>query len=145
MYGEGGTWGEFNIKKNFQTPDGTDNTIWSLFWYYDSTDSVPQFNPKTKEWELLPPTNRAFIVNTDSLATSESNMFCMPGIIFDTTSTGIILAKCYGPLNEAAVPLRKAIPVKSGMKSITAAKQGAPYPVGTPIPIMELSKDIEEK
>jgi hypothetical protein len=69
----------------------------------------------------------------------------MPGIIFDTTSTGIILAKCYGPLNEAAVPLRKAIPVKSGMKSITAAKQGAPYPVGTPIPIMELSKDIEEK
>jgi hypothetical protein len=145
MYGEGGTWGEFNIKNNFQTPDGTDNTIWSLFWYYDSTDSVPQFNPETKEWELLPPTNRAFIVNTDSLATSESNMFCMPGIIFDTTSTGIILAKCYGPLNEAAVPLRKAIPVKSGMKSITAAKQGTPYPVGTPIPIMELSKDIEEK
>ena len=145
MYGEGGTWGEFNIKNNFQTPDGTDNTIWSLFWYYDSTDSVPQFNPETKEWELLPPTNRAFIVNTDSLATSESNMFCMPGIIFDTTSTGIILAKCYGPLNEAAVPLRKAISVKSGMKSITAAKQGAPYPVGTPIPIMELSKDIEEK
>jgi len=145
MYGEGGTWGEFNIKNNFQTPDGTDNTIWSLFWYYDSTDSVPQFNPETKEWELLPPTNRAFIVNTDSIATSESNMFCMPGIIFDTTSTGIILAKCYGPLNEAAVPLRKAIPVKSGMKSITAAKLGAPYPVGTPIPIMELSKDIEEK
>ena len=145
MYGEGGTWGEFNIKNNFRTPDGTDNTIWSLFWYYDSTDSVPQFNPETKEWELLPPTNRAFIVNTDSLATSESNMFCMPGIIFDTTSTGIILAKCYGPLNEAAVPLRKAIPVKSGMKSITAAKQGAPYPVGTTIPIMELSKDIEEK
>jgi len=145
MYGEGGTWGEFNIKNNFQTPDGTNNTIWSLFWYYDSTDSVPQFNPETKEWELLPPTNRAFIVNTDSIATSESNMFCMPGIIFDTTSTGIILAKCYGPLNEAAVPLRKAIPVKSGMKSITAAKLGAPYPVGTPIPIMELSKDIEEK
>ena len=145
MYGEGGTWGEFNIKNNFQTPDGTDNTIWSLFWYYDSTDSVPQFNPETKEWELLPPTNRAFIVNTDSLATSESNMFCMPGIIFDTTSTGIVLAKCYGPLNEAAVPLRKAIPVKSGMKSITAAKLGAPYPVGTPIPVMELSKDIEEK
>jgi hypothetical protein len=145
MYGEGGTWGEFNIKNNFQTPDGTDNTVWSLFWYYDSTDNIPQFNPETKEWELFPPTNRAFIVNTDSIATSESNMFCMPGIIFDTTSTGIVLAKCYGPLNEAAVPLRKAIPVKSGMKSITAAKLGAPYPVGTPIPIMELSKDIEEK
>jgi hypothetical protein len=33
--------------------------------------------------------------------------------------------------------LRKAVPVKSGMKSITAAKVGAPYPVGTPIPVKE--------
>jgi hypothetical protein len=61
----------------------------------------------------------------------------MPAVIFDTTSTGIVLAKCYGPLNEAAVPLRKAVAVKSGMKSITAAKVGAPYPVGTPIPVKE--------
>jgi hypothetical protein len=145
MYGEGGTWGDFNVNNSFKTPDGTGNTVWSLFWYFDSTTTVPQFNPETKEWELLPPANRSFIVNTDSASTSESNMFCMPGVIFDTTSTGIVLAKCYGPLNEAAVPLRKAIPVKSGMKSITAAKIGAPYPVGTPIPVMELSKDIESK
>jgi hypothetical protein len=145
MYGGNGTWGDFNVNNSFKTPDGTDNTVWSLFWYFDSTTKVPQFNPETKEWELLPPANRSFIVNTDSAATSESNMFCMPGVIFDTTSTGIILAKCYGPLNEAAVPLRKAIPVKSGMKSITAAKKGAPYPVGTPIPVMELSKDVESK
>jgi hypothetical protein len=44
------------------------------------------------------------------------------------------LAKCYGPLNEAAIPLREAFPVKSGMTSVTAAKENAPYPVGTPIP-----------
>jgi hypothetical protein len=31
-------------------------------------------------------------------------------------------------------PLRKAIPVKTGMKSITATMDGKPYPVGTPIP-----------
>ena len=93
-----------------------------------------QFNPETNKWELLPPYNRSFTVNVDSPATSESNMFCMPCIIFDTTSTGIVLAKCYGPLNEAAVPLHKAIPVTSGMTSITAAKKGVPYPVGTPIP-----------
>ena len=134
MYGSGGTWGEFNVVNNFKTPDGTDNTIWSLFWYFDSTTVVPQFNPETSKWELLPPVNRAFLVNTDSASTSESNMFCMPGIIFDTTSTGIILARCYGPLNEAAAPFRKALPVKSGMTSITAAKKGASYPVGTPIP-----------
>jgi hypothetical protein len=134
MYGSGGTWGDFNVENNFQTPDGTSNTVWSLYWYYDTNTVVPQFNPASKSWQLMPPNNRSFTVNTDQPSTSESNMFAMPGIIFDTTETGIILAKVYGPLNEAAVPLHKAIPVKSGMTSITAAKEGAPYPVGTPIP-----------
>jgi hypothetical protein len=145
MYGSGGTWGDFNVANNFQTPDGTDKTIWSLFWYFDSTTTVPQFNPESKKWELMAPINRAFVVNTDSAHTSESNMFAMPGVIFDTTEDGIILAKVYGPLNEAAVPLRKAIPVKSGMTSVTAAKEGAPYPVGTPLPVDKLSKSIESK
>lgn len=144
MWGEGGTWGEFNVRNNPQTPDGTDKTVWSFFWYYDSTTVVPQFNPETKGWELLPPVNRAFIVNTDSAHLSESNMFAMPGRIIDTLDNGIILAECYGPLNEAAVPLRKAIPVKSGMKSITAAKEGAPYPVGTPIPNGKLNRSSQE-
>jgi len=145
MEGISGTYGKFNVNENFQTPDGTDTTVWSLFWYYDSATTVPQFNPASKEWELIPPVNRAFIVNLDHPSTSESNMFAMPGIIFDTTSTGIILARVYGPLNEAAVPLRKAVPVTSGMTSITAAKEGFPYPVGTPVPIVELSKDLQEK
>lgn len=145
MYGSGGTWGEFNVNDNFQTPDGSANTIWSLFWYFDSTTKVPQFNPENKKWEMMSPINRAFVVNTDSAHTSESNMFAMPGVIFDTTEDGIILAKVYGPLNEAAVPLRKAIPVKSGMTSVTAAKLKAPYPVGTPIPVDKLSKDIQTK
>ena len=145
MEGVSGTYGKFNVGENFQTPDGTDKTVWSLFWYFDSTTTVPQFNPTTKEWELLPPMNRSFVVNTDSASTSESNMFAMPGIIFDTTSTGIVLARVYGPLNEAAVPLRKAIPVTTGMTSITAAKIGFPYPVGTPIPVMNLGKELEKK
>ena len=145
MYGSGGTWGDFNVEGNFQTPDGTDKTIWSLFWYFDSTTTVPQFNPETKKWELMHPVNRAFTINTDSAHTSESNMFAMPGVIFDTTDNGIILAKVYGPLNEAAVPLRKAVPVKSGMTSVTAAKEKAPYPVGTPIPVDKLSKSLESK
>jgi hypothetical protein len=145
MEGVSGTYGKFNVSENFQTPDGTDKTVWSFFWYYDSTKVIPQFNPTTKEWELLPPVNRSFIVNLDSTSTSESNMFAMPGVVFDTTSTGIVLAKVYGPLNEAAVPLRKAIPVKSGMTSITAAKEGFPYPVGTPFPVSNLSKELQEK
>jgi len=145
MEGSGGTYGDFNVKENFQTPDGTDKTIWSLFWYYDPSTTIPQFNPATKEWELLPPTNRSFIINLDSPSTSESNMFAMPGVVFDTTSTGIVLAKVYGPLNEAAVPLRVAVPVKNGQTSITAAKEGSPYPVGTPVPVSQFSKELQKK
>lgn len=145
MKGVSETYGKFNVDSNFQTPDGTDNTVWSLFWYYDSSASIPQFNPSTKEWELLAPVNRSFVINLDSSATSESNMFAMPGIIFDTTSTGIVLAKVYGPLNEAAVPLRVAVPVKNGQTSVTAAKIGFPYPVGTPVPVSEYSKELQKK
>jgi hypothetical protein len=145
MHGFSGTYGKFNVGENPQTPDGTNNTVWSFFWYYDSATSVPQFDPATKEWQLLPPVNRSFVVNLDSPSTSESNMFAMPGIIFDTTASGIILAKVYGPLNEAAVPLRKAVPVESGMTSITAAKEGSPYPVGTPVPVSNLSKQLQKK
>jgi hypothetical protein len=134
MYGEGGTWGEFNVKENPQTPDGTENTVYSFFWFFDANDTVPQFNPQTEEWEWMNPVNRKFVINTDYDSTSMSNMFAMPGVIFDTTETGIILAKCYGPINEAAVPLRKAIHVRNGWTSVTAAKKGFPYPVGTPIP-----------
>lgn len=135
MEGESGTWGEFNVKENQQTPDGTDGTTWSFFWFFTSNDTVPQFNPETNGWEWLPPTNRKFIVDTNSPSTSMSNMFAMPCDIIDTLDNGIILSKCYGPLNEAAVPLRFAIPVDSGMTSVTAAKEGFPYPVGTPIPV----------
>ena len=145
MQGVSGTYGKFNVGENPQTPDGTDKTVWSFFWYYDSTTTVPQFDPATKEWQLLPPVNRMFTINLDSPSTSESNMFAMPGIIFDTTASGIVLAKVYGPLNEAAVPLRIAVPVKSGMTSVTAAKEGFPYPVGTPIPISNLSKELQKK
>jgi hypothetical protein len=145
MEGSGGTYGDFNVEENFQTPDGTDKTIWSLFWYYDPSTAIPQFNPATKEWESLPPTNRSFIINLASPSTSESNMFAMPGVVFDTTSTGIVLAKVYGPLNEAAVPLRVAVPVKNGQTSVTAAKTGFPYPVGTPVPVAEYSKELQKK
>ena len=135
MEGSGGTWGDFNVRENQQTPDGTNKTTWSFFWFFGSNDTVPQFNPETKGWEWLAPVNRSFVVNTDADSTSMSNMFAMPCEIIDTLDNGIILSKCYGPLNEAAVPLRKPIKVKSGMTSVTAAKKGFPYPVGTPIPV----------
>jgi hypothetical protein len=145
MEGVSGTYGKFNVNDNFQTPDGTNKSVWSLFWYYDSTTTIPQFNPSTKKWEYMTPINRSFVINMNKPSTSESNMFAMPGVIFDTTSTGIVLAKVYGPLNEAAVPLRKAVPVKNGQTSVTAAKIGFPFPVGTPIPVAEYSKELQKK
>lgn len=151
MDGFSPSWGyEFNTERDFQYPHhgtaGWDGkSVWSLYWYFDTSSFVPQYNPKSQEWEMMHPENRSFIVNTDYAATSESNMFCMPCAIFDTTETGIVLAKCYGPMNEAAIPLRKAISVTSGMKSITAAIEGKPYPVGTPVPVMEMSKKAQAK
>jgi hypothetical protein len=75
---------------------------------------------------MMHPKNRKFKIDFSADSTSMSNMFAMPGVIFDTTETGIVLAKCYGPLNEAAVPLREAMNVKKGWYSVTAAKQGFP-------------------
>lgn len=152
MDGFSPSWGyEFNTERDFQYPNNDGSTVWdgksvwSLYWYFDTSSFVPQYNPKSQEWEMMHPENRSFIVNTDYPATSESNMFCMPCAIFDTTETGIVLAKCYGPMNEAAIPLRKAIKVTNGMKSITAAIEGKPYPVGTPVPVMEMSKKVQAK
>ena len=132
MNGEG-TLGEFDSSDFKATPDGTDKTVWSLFWYFSDEDSIPQFNTETKEWEMMPPVNRSFTIDMSSPSTSESDMFQMPCEIWKTEN-GILLSKCYGPLNHMAVPLRTPHPTKDGQTSVTAAPEGSPYPVGTPIP-----------
>jgi hypothetical protein len=108
------------------SPDGTDSTFWSFFWY---SDSVPQ----APTWETLPTVNRSFVVS-DTVGGGMSNMFCMPCKVWKVVN-GVTLVKCYGPLNEAAVPLRRAMRVYPGQTSITQAPLGAPYPVGTIIPV----------
>ena len=107
------------------SPDGTKDTVWSFFWYYDEVPQAPT-------WETLPTVNRSFVIG-DTPSTQMSNMFCMPCRIFKTVN-GVELAECVGPLNEMAVPLRRAIRVHAGQTSITQAPEGASYPVGTVIP-----------
>ena len=107
------------------TPDGTEDTVWSFFWYYDEVPQAPT-------WETLPTVNRSFVIG-DTPSTQMSNMFCMPCKIFKTVN-GVELAECVGPLNELAFPLRKAIRAHEGQTSITQAPEGASYPVGTVIP-----------
>jgi hypothetical protein len=107
------------------SPDGTKDTVWSFFWYYDEVPQAPT-------WETLPTVNRSFVIG-DTPSTQMSNMFCMPCRIFKTVN-GVELAECVGPLNEMALPLRRALRVHEGQTSITQSPEGSPYPVGTVIP-----------
>lgn len=107
------------------TPDSTDKTVWSYFWYFDSVPQAPT-------WDLLPTVNRSFTVTKTQ---GMSNMFCMPCKVLKDKVNGVTLAECYGAINEAAVPLRRALRVVEGETSITQAPEGASYPVGTIIPV----------
>ena len=108
------------------TPDSTDKTVWSYFWYYDSVPQAPT-------WAKLPTVNRTFtIANTPE--TSMSNMWCMPCKILPQRVNGVTIAECFGPLNELAFPMRRALRAHPGQTSVTQAPVGATYPVGTIIP-----------
>ena len=108
------------------TPDSTDKTVWSYFWYYDSVPQAPT-------WENLPTANRTFtIANTPD--SSMSNMWCMPCKILPKKVNGVTIANCYGPLNELAFPMRRAIRAVPGETAVTQAPVGATYSVGTIIP-----------
>jgi len=108
------------------TPDSTDKTVWSYFWYYDSVPQAPT-------WEKLPTVNRTFTI-TNSPDSSMSNMWCMPCKILPKKINGVTIANCYGPLNELAFPMRRAIRAVPGETAVTQAPVGATYSVGTIIP-----------
>jgi hypothetical protein len=108
------------------TPDSTDKTVWSYFWYYDSVPQAPT-------WEKLPTVNRTFTI-TNSPDSSMSNMWCMPCKILPKKVNGVTIAECYGPLNELAFPMRRAIRAVPGETAVTQAPVGATYSVGTIIP-----------
>ena len=109
------------------TPDSTNNTVWSYFWYLDSVPQAPT-------WDNLPTVNRSFVITKTQ---GMSNMFCMPCKVLKEKVNGVTLAECYGPINEAAIPLRRALRVVDGETSVTQAPVGATYPVGTIIPVQE--------
>lgn len=108
------------------TPDSTDKTVWSYFWYYDSVPQAPS-------WENLPTINRTFTIG-NTPETSMSNMWCMPCKILPQRINGVTIAECFGPLNELAFPMRRAIRAVPGETSVTQAPVGATYSVGTIIP-----------
>ena len=110
------------------TPDGTEGTVWSFFWYYDEVPQAPT-------WETSTTVNRSFVIG-DTPTTQMSNMFCMPCKVIKSVN-GVELAECFGPLNEAAIPLRRAVSVKPGETSVTQAPEGTTYAVGTIIPSLD--------
>lgn len=118
------------------TPDGTDKTVWSYFWYYDSVPQAPT-------WVNLPTENRTFTI-TEKPGGGMSNMWCMPCKILAEKVNGVTLAKCYGPINELALPLRQSVRALPGETSVTQAPVGATYPVGTIIPDADSTKHYKK-
>jgi len=108
------------------TPDSTNKTVWSYFWYYDSVPQAPT-------WQKLPTANRTFTI-TEKPGGGMSNMWCMPCKILPNKVNGVTLAKCYGPINEMAFPMRQSVRALPGETSVTQAPVGATYPVGTIVP-----------
>jgi len=108
------------------TPDSTDKTVWSYFWYYDSVPQAPT-------WKNLPTANRTFTI-TNRPDSSMSNMWCMPCKILPQRVNSVTIAECFGPLNELAFPMRRALRAHPGQTSVTQAPVGATYSVGTIIP-----------
>ena len=92
-------------------------------------DSVPQ----APTWQKLPTVNRTFTI-TEKPGGGMSNMWCMPCRILPNKVNGVTLAKCYGPINEMAFPLRRSVRALPGETSVTQAPVGATYPVGTIVP-----------
>jgi len=116
----------FLVGNPYITPDSTTKTVWSYFWYYDSVPQAPT-------WATLPTVNRTFTI-TQTPGGGMSNMWCMPCKILPNKVNGVTLAKCYGPINEMAFPLRQSVRAVPGETSVTQAPVGATYPVGTIIP-----------
>lgn len=108
------------------TPDSTDGTVWSYFWYFDSVPQAPT-------WEKLPTANRTFTIGKTP-DSSMSNMWCMPCKVLPNKVNGVTIAECYGALNELAFPMRRALRAHAGQTSVTQAPVGATYSVGTIIP-----------
>ena len=119
------------------TPDGTDKTVWSYFWYYDSVPQAPT-------WKNLPTVSRTFIVAKGPEG-GMSNMWCMPCNILPNKVNGVTIAECYGPLNELAFPMRKALRAHPGETSVTQAPVGSTYSVGTIIPVNAINKVKKKK
>jgi len=119
------------------TPDGTDKTVWSYFWYYDSVPQAPT-------WKNLPTVSRTFIVAKGPEG-GMSNMWCMPCNILPNKVNGVTIAECYGPLNELAFPMRRALRAHPGETSVTQAPVGSTYSVGTIIPVNAINKIKKKK
>jgi hypothetical protein len=117
------------MNNSCDAPDGTDKTVWSLFWYYTEV-------PQSPTWEVSPTVNREF-VTTNELGGGMSNMWSFPCNIIPKEVNGTKLSKCYGPINETVFPFRGSRKVTAGETSVTQAPEGSSYPVGAIIPVTD--------
>lgn len=112
------------MKGSCNSPDGTDKTVWSLFWYFTNVPQAPT-------WETLPGVNRTFVTTKEPNG-GMSNMWSFPCVVEPEKVNGVTLSKCYGPLNESPWTGHR---VKAGSTNVTQAAEGSPNPVGGPITV----------
>jgi hypothetical protein len=117
------------MNNSCDAPDGTDKTVWSLFWYYTDVPQAPM-------WDVSPTVNREFVI-TNEPGGGMSNMWSFPCNVMPKEVNGTKLSKCYGPINETVFPFRGARTVEPGETSVTQAPEGSSYPVGAIIPVTD--------
>ena len=106
------------------SPDGTNKTVWSLFWYYTTVPQAPSWAPATA-------VNRTFVTTKEPNG-GMSNMWSFPCVVEPKKVNGTTLSKCYGPLNESPWTSHR---VKTGTTNVTQAIEGSPNPVGGPVTV----------
>ena len=125
------------MNNSCDAPDGTDKTVWSLFWYYTEV-------PQSPTWEVSPTVNREFVTSNE-LGGGMSNMWSFPCKVMPKKVNGTKLSKCYGPINETVFPFRGSREVTTGETSVTQAPEGSSYPVGAIIPVTDKELFIENQ
>ena len=122
----GSSVGNFDMTYGTSSPDGTTNTIWSLF---GTPSTFPQQNAKGI-WSNKKGTVRQFVTSKKQ-GGGMSNMWSYPCVIQKHLEQGkYLVAACKGPINESPTFTR----ITPGTKVFTYAADGIANPVSSTSP-----------
>ena len=103
--------------------DSQPGWVWSLF-------APIQSFPQAPTWEVVTAKPRTFLTTLQP-GGGMSNMWSFACKLTRVTNNGVVLAECYGPMNESP---NGAVSIPAGTKVITQAPVGVANPVGGNVP-----------